>query len=73
MAHSGEETGFGEICGLGAAAGQLAICLGLFELRDEFVFLGLKRERFKRGLMQPPGKKHEIKLRAACQNDQAEG
>jgi hypothetical protein len=38
MAHRGEETGFGEICGLGAAAGQIAICLGLFELRDEFVF-----------------------------------
>jgi hypothetical protein len=47
MAYRGEETGFGEICGLGAAAGQIAVCLGLFELGDQLVFFGLERQRFQ--------------------------
>jgi hypothetical protein len=34
MAHRGEKAGFGEICRLGAAAGQIAVCLGPFELGD---------------------------------------
>ena len=73
MAHRGKEAGFGEICCLGAVAGQIAVCLGLFELGDEFVFLGLKRKRCERGRMQPHRKQHEIKLRAAHQRDQGVG
>jgi len=31
---------------------MIALCLGLFELGDELVFLGLKGESLKRGFVQ---------------------
>jgi hypothetical protein len=37
---------FCEICGLGAAAGQIAVCLGLFKLGNPLVFFGLEHQRF---------------------------
>ena len=73
MAHRGEEAGFGEICLLGAAAGQIAVRLGLFEFGDQFVLFGLKRQRLERRSMQPPGNDHEIELRTARQRNQRQG
>ena len=73
MAHRGEEAGFGEICRLGAAAGQIAVCLGLFELGDQLVLFGLKRQRFERSPVQLPGNEHEIELRTARQRNQRQG
>ena len=48
MAHCGKETAFRAVCRLRPVLGMIALRLGLLELGDEFVLLGLKGEGLER-------------------------
>ena len=60
VAHLGEEARFGDIGGLGAAAGFVGDRFRLLELADQRVLFGARFQRGERGRIKPVGEQREI-------------
>ena len=73
MAHRGQEARLGEIGLLGAPPRLVGIGLGLFELGDQRVLLGLKGQRRQRLAVEPLGQNDEIDLRADRERGDRQG